>query len=286
MRGISNRDYSDLLDLAVTVQSEQPGGPPWPLLTESARTLLRGRVGAIGEFDLATAGAQQVIGWTDDRSPSLSGSRVRVESAIRRHGLDYPPVRAVAAGRQQAFRNSDLVSWSSWRRDPTYRVADENFDHCVWSLIIPLSYAEGRVRLLATARSGSDFTEREVTLARRAQPLLVQVERQARVWQRLLRERRCACGSPPSAEERLQAATDAGLTPREWTVLSLLATGMTARAIGHRLGITPSTVSKHQERLYRKLGTRDRTATVVLAQHRGLIGTAVHPGEHCSIVDR
>jgi DNA-binding CsgD family transcriptional regulator len=277
VRGISNRDYRELLDLAVTVLSEQPGEPPWTLLTASAQKLLNGRLGAIGEFDLGDAANQRVIGWTDDRSRPLSGSGTRVRSAIREHGLAYPPVRAVAAGRRAAFRISDLVSESTWRRSETYRVADTGFDHCVRQLVIPLSAAPDRVRMLIVARSDGDFSDRELALGRRAQPLLRQVERQTSALQRLLRERRCSCGQPAPAEPPVRLAAEAGLTPREWAVLGLLATGMTARAIGRRLGITPSTVSKHQERLYRKLGTRDRTTTVVLAQRLRLITTAAGP---------
>ena len=273
VRGISNREYSELLDLAVTVLSEQPGDPPWALLTESAQKLLRARLGTITELDLAGVDTQRVIGWTHDDSQSLSGSQSRIEPDLQEYGLGYPPVKAVAAGRQEAFRISDLLSASAWRNSTAYRISDTRLDHCVQQLIVPLSSTAERVRLMVIARSDADFSDRELALGLRAQPVLVQVERHAIALRRLLQERRCTCGLMTSAEERLKLAAEAGLTPREWTVLSLLATGMTARAIGRRLGITPATVSKHQERLYRKLGTRDRTATVVLAQRLGLIAT-------------
>jgi DNA-binding NarL/FixJ family response regulator len=62
------------------------------------------------------------------------------------------------------------------------------------------------------------------------------------------------------------------LTPRQLTVLHLLAEGLTAAAIASRLKISLHTVTKHQEHLYRKLGTSDRLNTVLLAQKLGILG--------------
>ncbi|ROO62927.1 regulatory LuxR family protein [Micromonospora sp. Llam0] len=61
------------------------------------------------------------------------------------------------------------------------------------------------------------------------------------------------------------------LTVREQEILRLLADGLTARAIGHRLLLSPRTVAKHQERMYRKFGTSDRLTTVLRAQRLGLL---------------
>lgn len=54
------------------------------------------------------------------------------------------------------------------------------------------------------------------------------------------------------------APADDDLTRRERQVVDLLATGLTAAAIGRLLGISPRTVGKHLENAYRKLGTHDR----------------------------
>ena len=63
------------------------------------------------------------------------------------------------------------------------------------------------------------------------------------------------------------------LTPRELMVLALLSEGLAAKAIAHRLRVSSRTVHKHQENLYRKLGTSDRLGTVLLAQRLGLVST-------------
>jgi len=69
------------------------------------------------------------------------------------------------------------------------------------------------------------------------------------------------------------------LTRRESDVLVLLCEGLTAEAMARRLGLSPRTVSKHQERLYRKLGTADRLTTVLYAQRLGL--AAGQPAAPC-----
>ena len=61
------------------------------------------------------------------------------------------------------------------------------------------------------------------------------------------------------------------LTFRELAILDLIAEGLIATAIAHRLGISPRTVSRHVESIYRKLGTHDRTSAVLRGQSLGLL---------------
>jgi DNA-binding NarL/FixJ family response regulator len=67
---------------------------------------------------------------------------------------------------------------------------------------------------------------------------------------------------------RSQAAP---ITDRERAVLDLMADGLIAAAIARRLDISPRTVSKHIESIYRKLGTHDRTTTVLRGQAMGFL---------------
>jgi DNA-binding CsgD family transcriptional regulator len=78
-------------------------------------------------------------------------------------------------------------------------------------------------------------------------------------------------GELPSPAQR---AAELRITPREATVLMLLADGLTAAAIARRLSISPHTVTKHQENTYRKLGTSDRLTTILRAQEFGLVRRA------------
>ena len=60
------------------------------------------------------------------------------------------------------------------------------------------------------------------------------------------------------------------LTPRELEVLSLLAEGLTNRAIGLQLGISENTAKFHVQAVLTKLGVSSRTEAVVLAARLGL----------------
>ncbi len=62
-----------------------------------------------------------------------------------------------------------------------------------------------------------------------------------------------------------------GLSARELAVLGLIARGMTATAIASNLQISPRTVSKHQQNIYRKLDVCDRLAAVLRAQELGIL---------------
>jgi DNA-binding NarL/FixJ family response regulator len=67
------------------------------------------------------------------------------------------------------------------------------------------------------------------------------------------------------------APDPARLTARQRQILALLSEGLTVQAIAHRLYLSPRTVGKHLERLYRRLGTSDRLTTVLQAQRFGLL---------------
>ena len=61
------------------------------------------------------------------------------------------------------------------------------------------------------------------------------------------------------------------LTPRELSVLVLVADGLTAAATARRLLVAERTVHKHLERIYAKLGVSDRVSAVLCAQRLGVL---------------
>ena len=65
--------------------------------------------------------------------------------------------------------------------------------------------------------------------------------------------------------------TEGVLTPRERSVLELVAKGLTNRAVGAELFISEKTVSVHLTRVMAKLGATSRTEAVAVALSRGLI---------------
>lgn len=96
---------------------------------------------------------------------------------------------------------------------------------------------------------------------------MASVSRPAQAWTRQRtppapEPERCSAGEP----DRPPA-----LTQRQREVLELLGDGLTVQAIAHRLYLSPRTVGKHLERIYRRLGTCDRLTTVICAQRHGLL---------------
>ncbi|WP_031509657.1 response regulator [Streptomyces megasporus] len=78
--------------------------------------------------------------------------------------------------------------------------------------------------------------------------------------------------APPGATGALDR-----LTPREWEVLLLVASGLTNAEIGERLGVSVGTVKTHVNALLRKLGLRDRVQATILAYDTGLIRPRTTP---------
>ena len=78
------------------------------------------------------------------------------------------------------------------------------------------------------------------------------------------------------ASDLVLSASDAGahgfdLTPRERDVIALLAEGLSNKAIGQRLGISPDTAKFHVSRRIDKLDATGRTDAVAHAARRGII---------------
>ena len=71
----------------------------------------------------------------------------------------------------------------------------------------------------------------------------------------------------------VSAADTTLLTQRELLVVRLVAKGQRAHGIAQQLGVSPRTVDKHLERLYRKLDVSDRFHAVQAATDLGLVGT-------------
>ncbi len=61
------------------------------------------------------------------------------------------------------------------------------------------------------------------------------------------------------------------LTPRESQALTLMARGLSNKAIASELGISPDTVKDYLENVYRKLDVRDRVSAVRRAAELGLV---------------
>lgn len=120
---------------------------------------------------------------------------------------------------------------------------------------------------LAEALAGAQDVNRiEVALpAREGTPLQVQGVGRVAPGEILLRVSEAGASSGSSLEERLREAYQ--ISTREAEVLNWLSQGKTNRDIAEILDVSPRTVNKHLERIFRKIGVENRTsaAAIVLA---------------------
>jgi DNA-binding NarL/FixJ family response regulator len=70
---------------------------------------------------------------------------------------------------------------------------------------------------------------------------------------------------------RARVPADAPLTPREYDVLRLVATGHTNGEVGHDLRLSPNTVKTYLHNVMRKLDARNRAQVITNARARGLL---------------
>ena len=100
-------------------------------------------------------------------------------------------------------------------------------------------------------------------------------------WRRRAEARLRAIGRRIPTRSRQPTEPGAGLSAREYEVLSQLALGLRNRDIGARLFISERTVARHLVQINAKLGVSNRTAAVHEARQRGLLTPAegVTPSE-------
>ena len=79
------------------------------------------------------------------------------------------------------------------------------------------------------------------------------------------------CTGLAGAVMRRASTAAAHLTPREREILELLADGLNAGEIAHKLYLGESTVKTHISHLYEKLGAGNRAQALVTAMRRGLL---------------
>ncbi|ALV38981.1 LuxR C-terminal-related transcriptional regulator [Streptomyces sp. CdTB01] len=244
-----------MLSVAVAALNESEPERLWPLLAEALPALCGGEtlIYKLDEWN-ASSGTVGMPAAVADEFARLDAESL----GLLREGYPFAPLYTV--GRDRTPVTAGRAAGRAWSTSPTARLIGGlmDADHV---LAIPLPKAGGPVTGCMVYRSGGDFTDDQVRAACEVQPLLAAVDRQRQLLERLRR-------SAGTARDR---AADTGLTPRETTVLLLLTDALTADAIGRRLGISDRTVHKHIEKIYRKLGTRDRISTVLRAQQLGLV---------------
>ncbi|MFC9425127.1 response regulator transcription factor [Streptomyces sp. NPDC056987] len=273
-------EYAQMLSLAVAVLERADPEPPWPLVLAELTRELHSPAASLAQARYAER-TGRVEAWRTARpvSPglldSLMARQLRAGNPLVAHYASTPDRTPRTA--------SELMGERSWLRSRSHRLARGTLG--AHMLAIPLPAPAGVARGFVLHHERDDFTPEERAYAARVQPLLVGID----CHYRALARWRAAPGQPAepapvpagtgAGAASAERAVEAGLTPRQHAVLTLLAKALPATAIAHRLHISPRTAHKHIEGIYRRLGTCDRLSTVMRAQSMGLLPLP-EPVEH------
>ncbi|MFI6701593.1 response regulator transcription factor [Streptomyces sp. NPDC050509] len=285
-------EYAQMLSLAVAVLERADPEPPWPLVLAELTRGLHSPAASLAQARYAER-TGRVEAWRTvlPVSPGLLDSlmdrQLRAGNPLVAHYASTPDRTPRTA--------SEIMGERSWLRSRSHRLARGTLG--AHMLAIPLPAPAGVVRGFVLHHECDDFTAEERAYACRVQPLLVGIDCHYRALARWRAAPHPASEPAPAlAPARVPAAVgggsgtatgavtgpgavsapteramEAGLTPRQHAVLTLLAKALPATAIAHRLHISPRTAHKHIEGIYRRLGTCDRLSTVMRAQSLGLL---------------
>ncbi len=158
----------------------------------------------------------------------------------------------------EAVRMSDIISARSFRELPVYReyFRPHGLEHML-DLGLPERPPRQRSLILFRAKASRDFSERDRTLLEMLRRHLRQQETLADLRHRVAA---ALCGQP----DRDCGVHGTALTVREREIVELVAEGKTNAEIAAQLWVAPSTVKKHLENVYVKLGVGRRAAAATL----------------------
>jgi DNA-binding NarL/FixJ family response regulator len=132
--------------------------------------------------------------------------------------------------------------------------------------VVVLTTYAGDEHILAALRAGAlGYLTKDAGRVQIAQAVRAAAAGQS-VLDAAVQQRLVAAASDPPARPPLPD----GLTARETEVLGLIAAGLSNREIAERLFVTEVTVKSHVNRLFAKIGARDRAQAVRYAYEHGL----------------
>ncbi|MBO0656936.1 helix-turn-helix transcriptional regulator [Streptomyces triculaminicus] len=267
------RDYERMLDIVVAVLESENPGELRHLIAEHLLDALDCGTVIFARLPAGDDRAGHVEGW----APRRLGGDAMTDMVQRRIRQRHPLIPYLAVGERVPVTMNQLCGDSRWHNSRWRSEAHRDYG-TTDQLALPMPAENGALRAISLGRDGA-FTEHDLAFATRIQPLLATADRHVRELHRL---REAVAATAPGVDPgvdlgagagagRLAVAQSHGLTPRELTVLGLLSEGITAHGIGRRLTISPHTVNRHLEKIYRKLGTNNRVSTVLLAKQAGIV---------------
>jgi DNA-binding CsgD family transcriptional regulator len=162
-----------------------------------------------------------------------------------------------------AIRMSDVTPTGRFRELPIYReyFGPSDIDYML-DLGLPERSQRQRSLLLFRRKGETDFSERDRAVLEALRPHLYHLETHAFLRRKLAEALRTQNADGDSSAY-------AELTPREREIVKLVAQGKTNAEIATELWVAPSTVKKHLEHIYEKLGVGRRAAAAMLVRSAG-----------------
>jgi len=159
-----------------------------------------------------------------------------------------------------AVTMSDVIGRRRYHELPIYReyFRPAGLDHAL-DLGLPAAVRWHRSFILFRGTEAGDFSERDRTVLEMLRPHLYRLEAHAALRRRLAEALRTQGG-----DGEFSAYTE--LTPREREIVELVAEGKTNAQVAAQLWVAPSTVKKHLEHVYEKLGVGGRTAAATVVR--------------------
>jgi DNA-binding CsgD family transcriptional regulator len=157
-----------------------------------------------------------------------------------------------------AVTMSDVIGRRRYHELPIFReyFRPAGIDHMI-DLGLPAALRRHRSFILFRRTEEGDFSERDRAVLEMLRPHLYRLEAHAALRRRLSEALR-------TRDVDGESSAYAELTPREREIVELVAQGKTNAQIATQLWVAPSTVKKHLEHVYEKLGVGRRTAAATL----------------------
>lgn len=181
---------------------------------------------------------------------------------------DHPFSRRLALGPPEPVLSvTELVSLRQWRSLASYERMVEltgGAYHLTLHFDSPAQHQES----LSIVRQARDFAPDELALAAQLRTVL---QLGLTTVRQRLRLRSPSGWAPSDLQTASNAAQALGVTPRERLVLDLVGEGQDTRSIARALQVSPRTVYKHEQNVYRKLGVNDRVNALRAAREHLLL---------------
>jgi DNA-binding CsgD family transcriptional regulator len=250
MNGLRRVDLEALLDFVVDAGEFEFDRPYPPGIVARLGELVPNDCLAYQELDLQARRTQVLMGvdgaMEDDEDETLYWSLGPCPISVYR----------TATGDLAAVRMSDVTDRRRYIETPFYKDYFEPFglEHMI-DLGLPAAPAWHRSFILFRTKGDRDFSERDRVVLNALRPHLARLEAEASLRRRLADALR-------SHDRDAEPGPYSQLTTREREIVELVAEGKTNAQIAAQLWVAPSTVKKHLEHVYEKLGVGRRTAAV------------------------